>query len=219
MKELIKLHGGQVMSFNARYYYAYTEAANRYWYNKSLSGGPIVEQATHFCDLARFLSGEVDLSSVHTLTLNDNDLGGPGHLKHLPFDVEEGILPGERIPRVTSSHWRFVSGGLGSLTHSIALPGSRYEANIDIQMDGLKLTLIEPYSQKCVLRVRDMEKGKRDEESIYKFMDSDSYQPEIECFLNAVRQKDDSGIESSYIDAMKTYEFTWAIRQGEEKPC
>lgn len=217
MKELMKQHGGKVMSFNARYYYAYTEMTNIYWYNAELSGGPIVEQATHFCDLARYIVGDVDLATVHTLMLDSDDRSGAGHIAHVPLGAEDGIPARKKIPRVTVSHWRFADGGLGCLTHSIALPGVRYEANIDVQLDGLKLSLIEPYQDSCILRVRNMEKGRRDEDRDFTFEGSDSYSTELKTFMESVRTNDQSVIKSSYADAVKTYELTWAIRLSGEQ--
>jgi predicted dehydrogenase len=64
------------MAFNGRYYYAYSDGVNRYWYNQDLSGGPIVEQATHLCDLARYITGDIDLDSVHTVMLRYDDKSG-----------------------------------------------------------------------------------------------------------------------------------------------
>ncbi|OWF46461.1 uncharacterized protein UNK4.17-like [Mizuhopecten yessoensis] len=217
MKELMREHGGKVMAFNARYYFAYTEMTNKYWYNADLSGGPIVEQATHFCDLARHIVGDVDLSTVHTLMLDADDRSGAGNIAHVPLGAEEDIPLRKRIPRVTMSHWRFEDGGIGTLMHSIALPGNRYEANIDVQMDGLKLSLLEPYRDTCILRVRSMEKGKRDEDKDFTFEGSDSYGTELKTFIEAVRSNDQSLIKSSYEDAVKTYELTWAIRLSGER--
>ena len=54
IKELISQHGGKVMAFNGRYYLAYSHVDRPFWWNMDMSGGPIVEQATHFCDLARY---------------------------------------------------------------------------------------------------------------------------------------------------------------------
>lgn len=33
------------------------------------TGGPIVEQATHFCDLSRFFAGEVELPSLNAIAV------------------------------------------------------------------------------------------------------------------------------------------------------
>ena len=38
---------------------------------------------------------------------------------------EDGIPSEEKIPRVTSAFWRFKDGGVGSLTHTVALQGLR----------------------------------------------------------------------------------------------
>jgi predicted dehydrogenase len=85
-----------------------------------LSGGPIVEQCTHFADLARFIAGEVKLDTLTAIAIgapsSDNDHAGPGFLSLLPNDVVSGKsveagLPAEfRVPRLTAAHWRFESG-------------------------------------------------------------------------------------------------------------
>ncbi|XP_060074889.1 uncharacterized protein LOC132554581 [Ylistrum balloti] len=217
MKELIAQHGGKVMAFNARYYFAYTEGINKYWFNSDISGGPIVEQATHFCDLARYICGEVDMSTLDTLLLNDSDEGEAGKLNHLSNQAEEDIPSCKRIPRVTLSHWRFQDGGLGTLMHSLTLPGSRYHVTFDVQLDGLQLSLIDPYGSSSILRVRSLEGGNPNQDQDLVF-ENDMYLRELDTFIIAVRQKKQSLIKSSYEDAMKTYEFTWAIRrQGEAK--
>ncbi|XP_033751501.1 uncharacterized protein UNK4.17-like [Pecten maximus] len=169
MKEMIAHHGGKVMAFNARYYFAYTEGINKYWFNTEFSGGPIVEQATHFCDLARYIVGDVDMTSLHTIMLNDSDKSGVGKLKHVPGNAEDDIPSNKRIPRVTLSHWRFEDGGLGTLMHSITLPGSRYQATIDVQLDGLQLSLIDPYESTSILRVRNLEGGNPNQDQDFRF--------------------------------------------------
>jgi len=205
------------MALNARYYFAYTEAINKYWFHTEFSGGPIVEQATHFCDLARFLVNDVDLKTLQCIMLKDTDESGAGHIAHVPKHFEEDISPEKRIPRVTLAQWRFKDSGLGTLMHSIALPGPRYETNIDVQLDGLKLSLIEPYQKSCILRVRNISSGTPNEDKDYTFEDDDSYQVELETFIKAVRTNDQSLIRSSYADAAKTYEFTWSIRRLGDK--
>lgn len=216
MKELIAQHGGKVMAFNARYYFAYTEGVNKYWFNTEFSGGPIVEQATHFCDLARYIVGDVDMTSLHTIMLNDSDEGGAGKLRHVT--AEDEIPSDKRIPRVTLSHWKFVNGGLGTLMHSVTLPGSRYQATIDVQLDGLQLSLIDPYEPTSILRVRNIEGPDPNKDQDFVFENDDTYLRELDTFMKAVRQRKQSLIKSSYEDAAKTYELTWAIRrQGEVK--
>ena len=67
MKDLIQSYGGKVMSFETRYYYSYSANRSHYWWDINKSGGTIVEQATHFCDIARYLVGDVDESTIQTL--------------------------------------------------------------------------------------------------------------------------------------------------------
>lgn len=43
---------------------AYEFSRKLAWWNKAVDCGPIVEQATHFCDLSRYFGGEVDLKTV-----------------------------------------------------------------------------------------------------------------------------------------------------------
>lgn len=217
MKELIKEHGKKVMAFNARYYYAYSDGVNKYWYNQNLSGGPIVEQATHLCDLGRYIVGDVNLDTVHTIMLRDNDPSGAGCLSHLPHDGEEDIPPGQKLPRVTLSHWRFQDGAVGTLMHSIAIPGSRYEATVEVQLDGMELSLIRPYEDECILRVRDIKSGDPNKDVDYTFRGNDSYYNELSTFVKAVKSGDKSGIKSSYEDASKTYLLTWKIRRMGEQ--
>lgn len=214
MKELIKNHGGKIMALNARYYAAYTDGVSKYWFNGDLSGGPIIEQATHFCDLARFIVSDVDLSTVHSLQLKDSDPSGAGHLAHIPNHEEEEIPPERRNPRVTMSHWRFKDGGLGTLGHSAVLPGRRYETNIDVQLDGLKLSLIEPYGKDCILRVRNINNKDPNQDQDFTFPTDDCYLTELQAFMKAIRTNDTSLIRSTYSDAALTYQFTWAIQRA-----
>ena len=65
-------------------------------------GGPIIEQATHFCDLSRYFGGDVDLSTLHATTLEWDEPAGA--LTKVPVD-ESKVKPENRIPRVTSANW------------------------------------------------------------------------------------------------------------------
>src|SRR5436190_20060438 len=66
------------------------------------SAGPIIEQATHACDLSRYFGGEIDLSSITAHALEWYEKAG--HLSKVPVD-EEKIPPEDRIPRVTAATW------------------------------------------------------------------------------------------------------------------
>lgn len=64
MKQILKENNLEVMMTSARYVMAYEHSAKVAWWTKSIDCGPIVEQATHFCDLSRYFAGEVDLDTV-----------------------------------------------------------------------------------------------------------------------------------------------------------
>ena len=70
------------------------------WWNIDQSGGPVVEQGTHFCDLARFLVGEINLDTVQAIAIKQTD--PLGELKALAPNVvklEERLEAHKRIPR------------------------------------------------------------------------------------------------------------------------
>jgi predicted dehydrogenase len=169
-----------------------------------------VEQATHFVDLGRHLVGEARLDSVRATavpgdgplaTLSDTPAGEDGR----PIDA--AVPPAFRHPRATCATWRFESGAVGSLSHATLLHGERYEAELDVWCDGLRLRLTDPYGTPRLL-VR--EAGSEQEESM-SFAGDDPYLSENQAFVDAVRRRDPSGIRSPYADAFRTHELAWAI--------
>ncbi|CAL4070016.1 unnamed protein product [Meganyctiphanes norvegica] len=210
MKAMISAHGGNIMSVNARYYCAYSELDHPFWWDVSKSGGPIVEQATHFADIIRFIAGEVKLESISTICLRDQHPAGV--LSKIPKNCEINLEQDNKVPRATVSTFRFENGGVGSLTHTVALQGRRYESAIEVQLDGLRLTLEEPYEPTCRLRIRE---AGNDDEHVYTFENEDPYMKELETFIQAVKRKDTKQVKSTYADAAKSYLLTWAIRRAE----
>ena len=156
VKSILNEYGRKVMNINARYNCAYSELDHPFWWNKVRSGGPIVEQATHFCDILRYIGGEAKPDTIHAIAIPASDnKDSPGYLSSVPAVNRETELPAEnRVPRLTSANWHFTSGAVGSLTHGATLHGKKYEAAIDIWCDGLRLSLEEPYFPECKLRVR-----------------------------------------------------------------
>lgn len=93
-----------VMSVQARYVTAYSQMRKAEWWDKEKQGGPIVEQATHFCDLCRYLGGEVVLDTVRATALEHHEKAG--RLSYFTDAIDESNIPPEnRIPRVTSAFW------------------------------------------------------------------------------------------------------------------
>ncbi|KAL6073234.1 NAD binding dehydrogenase [Balamuthia mandrillaris] len=210
-----------------RYNSAYTGIRKAMWYDTRKSGGPIVEQCTHFVDLARFIAGDIDLSSVNAYAISATATNG--QLEALPKDVvsgkgvEEGLPDAYRIPRATTAIWRFSSGALGSLSHGALLQGDKYECEMEVWGDGIRIILEDPYNL-CKLRVRlkPLEKTKAaireaDMEFTEDYSSDDFYATELATFIQAIKAKDTTSITSPYEDAFKTYEATWAIRESSER--
>lgn len=207
------LRGRKVMVLGASYNCAYSQIDHLFWWDTTRSGGPIVEQATHFCDLVRYIAGEVEWSSVKGCSIPASDApASAGYLSALPTVVQETAIPLEKqVSRATACCWKFEHGGLGTLTHGVTLHGQRYEATIEVWCDGLRLTLEDLYFPECRLRVRE---SGSDQETVYSFPYADPYLEEDRAFLAAVRARDTSLIRSSYEDAAKTYQFSWALRRA-----
>ncbi|KZT00427.1 uncharacterized protein LAESUDRAFT_816521 [Laetiporus sulphureus 93-53] len=210
MKRIIQENNLIVMGTNARYVMAYEYARKLSWWNKASSGGPIVEQATHFCDLSRYFGGDVSLPSVTAHTVEHYE--PPGHLKAQRFD-ESLVPPENRLPRLTNASWKYTNGAVGSLTHVIALHGTTYDTEFEIYADGYRLKLMDPYNNP-VLSVR--RPGIETEEIIH-FPEDDPFYSELSTIVDEVQQSPRrAAILSTYQDAVKTYEFTWCIRRAGE---
>merc|ERR1711971_56604 len=198
-----------------RYQTAYPHINKQFFFDQQMSCGPIVEQGTHFVDLARFFCGECDIETLQTNAV----YFGEKNLKMLHEEVDlSKIKKGNVNQIITSANYRSV-GAVVSLTHGIHLYGKRYETYIDLCADGLSMNLSNPYDDKCVLRVRDGRKCKwkseRDrecEEMIYEFdlnesEQNDPYWMQMKCFLESINGQcnDNPSIQSDYNDAAYTY--------------
>ena len=214
LKELVKEHKGEVLFLNIIYNGSYaTDSAFHRVLNTQTGPGIIMEQSTHWIDLARFIAGDVIEETIHTFHVKDTDPGEIGKLRHLPEGGEDDIDPDKRVPRVTSSHWKFTSGGIGTLLANITAPGPKTESVIDVYMDGLQMSLVNVGEEDCVLKVKKIDCS----EVVHSFKDHDPYLCEMNSFLKAVHSRDTSFILSGYIDAKKTFEQTWAIRRAGER--
>ncbi|MDI6100185.1 Gfo/Idh/MocA family oxidoreductase [Actinoplanes sp. NEAU-A12] len=94
-----------------------------WWPIGGRSGGPVVEQAAHVLDLARYLAGEVDEVTAY----------GNG----TPPAVE-----GADVDGATTAVLRFAGGAVGNLAATCVL-GWKHRAGLEIYADGLALALTE----------------------------------------------------------------------------
>jgi predicted dehydrogenase len=230
MRETIR-DNGPVRVFSARYNAAYSTIVKEEWWTVAGSGGPILEQSTHFCDLARYLCGEVDLDTVQARALlaydgttsragSDGGEGPAGSLSAMPESARRiyahsDFAEEQRIPVVTTAQWQFRSGALGSYVHATLLHDVKYETELEVWGDGYSATLRDPYGI-CELSVR---LSGQEEMHVECFQDDDTYLSEDQAFIQAViAAKRGSPVEphlirSPYGDSLQTYAFTWKIHE------
>ncbi|QRV74648.1 hypothetical protein RhiJN_02663 [Ceratobasidium sp. AG-Ba] len=213
MKQIIQDNNLVVMGTNSRYYGAYANGARLDWWDKSREQGPIVEQATHFCDLARYFAGDVDLGTVAARTVEWHER--PGKLARLPIDESNLIAPENRIPRSTSAIWKYTSGAIGSMTHSTILQGTKYACEFEVYCDGHTMRLSDPYGAP-VLSVR---RAGQDDEDVERYEDDDPFYSEVSNLIDMIERVQGRGpsMLSTYQDACRSYELTWAIREASER--
>ncbi|ETI43205.1 hypothetical protein F443_11761 [Phytophthora nicotianae P1569] len=206
IKELLK--GKKPVCLMARYNCTYANIPSPFWWNSEHCGGPIVEQATHFADISRYLVGEVDMDTVYSRSVKASLTPGDiGYLEKVPVD-ETVVPPQNRVPRAHVANWYFKSGALGNLVHGALLQGEAYDASVEIMADGLRIGVVKPYSETPTLKVLQ---GDSDEEVTYEFSGDDMYLTEDREFLKAVHGEGDD-IRCQYQDAVNTYALTCKIR-------
>nr|CDI56092.1 uncharacterized protein BN887_02644 [Melanopsichium pennsylvanicum 4] len=216
IREILHQNGLTPTCINARYYMAYEYARKLDWWNKSHSCGPVVEQATHFIDLIRFLAGDNNdamLGSVRATTVTHTE--PVGALSQLGFD--ETLIPSEeRVPRVTNAFWKHQKGTIGSLTHGITLH------EIEVLADGWILRVRNAYDAITTLAIRSPHKA---EEQIIRLED-DAFLTEFQCLVRSSLSNADNTLAldnvpqeplSSFADALKTYKLSWQIRLAAEQ--
>jgi myo-inositol 2-dehydrogenase/D-chiro-inositol 1-dehydrogenase len=94
-----------------------------WWPHVARSGGPVIEQAAHVLDLARYLAGEVtEVFAAGTGT---------------PPPV-----PGADVDAATAATLRFASGAVGTLAATCVL-GWKERAGLEVYADGLAVSLTE----------------------------------------------------------------------------
>lgn len=92
MKSLLEQYKRKPLIIIASYNCAYMD--NPMYWNKAKTGGPIVEEATHFCDLLRYLGGEVREETISALSVEaSNDPGNVGYLSAINEAVKESDIP------------------------------------------------------------------------------------------------------------------------------
>jgi len=158
-----------------------------WWRREETGGGQVVEQATHFYDLARWLIGEAAVV-------------GAVSTQELPF-VPDGV----NLVDATAALLRFESGAFGSFVNSRRLVAPVIE--IELACADLLITIrkVEPLQTTWQVTfddgqaVRVIPPGR------------DPYEVQAEAFLDAVEAGDPARVLSTYADALKTDRLTRAV--------
>jgi predicted dehydrogenase len=160
-----------------------------YWWRQAkLSGGQAVEQTTHIFDLARYLVGEVE-------TVFASGLRGITTENEMPnFDIHDA----------SSVHLRFANGAVGSITSTCILSqGGPVDLNVYTQDTTLRIG-----GGALHIRKPGVEETHQDK--------TNATAAEHEAFLAAIEKRNGPPILSSYADALKTLELTFAANRSME---
>lgn len=158
-----------------------------WWRREETGGGQVVEQATHFYDLARWLVGEATVV-------------GAASTQEVP-SVPEGV----DLVDATAALLRFDSGAVGSFANSRRLAAPLIE--IELACADLLITIrkLEPLQTSWQVAfddgraVRVIPPGR------------DPYEVQVEAFLDAVEASDPARVLSTYADALRTDRLTRAV--------
>jgi myo-inositol 2-dehydrogenase / D-chiro-inositol 1-dehydrogenase len=158
-----------------------------WWRREQDGGGQVIEQATHFYDLARFLVGEASVVGAASTR-------------------EEPVVPaGTDVVDATAAVLRFETGAIGSFANTRRLASAVVE--VELAASDLLITIRrsgdDPGGWEVVIddgkSVRRIPPGR------------DPYEAQAAVFLDAVESNDPTRVLSSYVDALKTDRLTRAV--------
>lgn len=113
---------------------------------------------------------------------------------------------------MTTATWKYKNGAVGTLVHAVALQGTAYSCDLEVFCDGFQMRLVDPYNNPVLYLRRPGD----DVEERHAFTEDDPFFSEVSNFIDCVEGGPEPYILSSFEDATKTYEFTWAIRLASE---
>jgi predicted dehydrogenase len=159
-----------------------------WWRQKEISGGQIVEQATHIFDMLRYLFGEID--SVYSVAV-----------KGLIEDVENYDIEDASATTLT-----FASGIVATISTAC------YVDEI-MDYDGVGFQII--CSDEVIdYRWNQDISYKKSKLSACRVFDQDAHEQSAKAFIQSIQSNDASGIKSDYSDGLKTLEVTLAANES-----
>jgi len=187
-----KLAGNPAHLFTARWLSA--TPAPAWWLREEVGGGQVVEQATHFYDLARLLVGEATVVGAASTR-------------------EEPVVPaGADLVDATAAVLRFETGAVGSFANTRRLASAVVE--VELAASDLLITIRRvgdhPGTWEVVIddgrSVRTIPPGR------------DPYEAQAAAFLDAVEAADPTRVLATYGDALQTDRLTRAVVAATGRP-
>jgi predicted dehydrogenase len=159
-----------------------------WWRAAATGGGQVIEQATHFYDLARWLVGEAHVVAAASTQAQ-------------PF-----ALPGVELVDSTAALLEFDSGAIGSFANSRRLAAAAV-AEVELVCPDLLITIRKlPQAQTTWEVVFNDGRSSRTIPP-----GRDPYEVQAEAFLDAVEQGNPAQVLSTYPDALQTDRLTRAV--------
>jgi len=160
----------------------------RFFFKKELSGGLVVDQAIHFLDLVRYVTG----SEVAEVQGFGNNLQRP---KGTEFTSDETV----------TLNLRMKNGVVVSHCHTWAYP--KWENEVELIAVGAHLRL-SPFQGAF--------KGEVDGVQVEYKVEDNGYLSELKAIVEAIRKRSMTPIRSTYADAVKTFAVALALNRSLE---
>jgi predicted dehydrogenase len=168
--------------------------APAWWQREAGGGGQVVEQATHFYDLARWLVGEAEV--VGAVSVRE----------------EPVVPPGADVVDATAALLQFETGAIGSFANTRRLASAVVE--FELASAGLITTVRRVGEGPGSFEVSFADGRSRRTVAPGR----DPYEVQAEAFLDAVEAGDPRRVLSSYPDALKTDRLTRAVVAATGRP-
>lgn len=183
-----KIKNENIGMVRGKYYGEVPAGGKKLWLIKrNMSGGQLIEQATHTVDLIRYLCGDVEEIFAYKFEGINNKI-------YKEYDVEDAL----------TMLMKFKNGIIGNLSCTWLWRG--YES--DIEIVGKETIL---YWKGNTIEINKGERIERYISNIDPMMEEDL------CFIKSVRENNPKYIKSDYIDALKTFEITIKAHESIEK--
>lgn len=182
--------GGPPTSDNA---YMANSLIGKWWVQKQMSGGQMVEQVTHTVDLVRYFLGDAVEVYAHTTTAFN---------KKLP-----NLLENYTMDDAMTTTIKFESGALATILSSSATPVG---GGVSLDILGMKSAV------KFSGWGHDVTILRQDGESENIASSAEIFPVEDRAFLDAVKTGDRNKIKTDYADAFKTAFLTLAANESAE---